>query len=115
MEPEYQDNRCKPVGITATPEDIDFIKNNNLSPTKIYRDAVNDIRVGKKKDTFETRFEYFKGRVVLIVFGLVCFALSQFRSIDIIWKLLFLISGGLLVFYGIFDMLLKILPMVKKK
>lgn len=111
---DYDDDRVVRTSVSILKEDSKYLKDNDLSPTDLLRKAICNNKNNTKKNTREERFKYFKERVIIIFIGLICLFISQLRTIPDLLNILFALIGAFFIFVGIFDLLMKIIPLIRR-
>ena len=97
------------------PDDAKYLEQNKLSPTEIVRNYIKEHRDGKKKSNLDQKIEVVRTRVVVVFIGIILLSIAGFRSIGGIYSVLFYVAGLLFIFYGVFDMAIKVMKMIVKK
>jgi len=111
---DFQDDRTLTQSYSIYQKDLEYMKQHNLSGTDIIRTFLQQHRQNQNKTNTEQKIELFKNRVIIVFVGILLLTISGFRSVDFPWSVLLFIGGMLFIFYGIFDLAMKLLPIVKK-
>ena len=103
------------ITVSVSPENSEYINKNNLSPTEVFRIGIKTHQKKGTENDFDKRFKIFKDRMVVVFIGFICLLIAGMNSLSLMISFICYICGLLFIFYGIFDLVMRVLPQIRAK